>query len=194
MIFNLFRSLRQLDDLELIRRYQKQGNVRYVAALFKRYSQLISGLCLKYLKHPEDAEDAAMDIFEILCKDLKTHDVQKVDNWLYSVTRYHCLKVIKRRQKTGYATEISDDFMENGDDHSLQEKEELEKLLSTMHDSLSNLKEDQRVCIEMFYLKKMSYAEISSATGHDLKKVKSHIQNGKRKLKILIDKQLEAES
>jgi RNA polymerase sigma-70 factor (ECF subfamily) len=55
-----------------------------------------------------------------------------------------------------------------------------------MHQSIMQLDGKQRVCIDLFYLQNKSYADIQSATGFTFMEVKSYIQNGKRKLKLLL--------
>jgi RNA polymerase sigma-70 factor (ECF subfamily) len=50
------------------------------------------------------------------------------------------------------------------------------------------LNKEQKKCIELFYLQKKSYIQIVALTGYTLMQVKSHIQNGKRNLKFLIEK------
>jgi len=53
---------------------------------------------------------------------------------------------------------------------------------------MESLTPEQQICIKLFYLEKRSYVEISSQTGFELKKVKSNIQNGKRNLKLFMEK------
>ena len=48
----------------------------------------------------------------------------------------------------------------------------------------------QRICIDLFQLQEKSYKEIMASTGFDFKQVKTHIQNGKRNLKLLVLQQL----
>src|SRR5207244_2297728 len=60
--------------------------------------------------------------------------------------------------------------------------------LREMEDSLSDLGENQRRCLELFYLDLKCYKEVSDITGFGLNEVKSFIQNGKRNLKILMSK------
>ena len=56
-----------------------------------------------------------------------------------------------------------------------------------MKECLPKLKENQRVCVELFYLKNKSYQEIANETEFSLNEIKSYIQNGKRNLKLLIE-------
>ncbi len=47
-----------------------------------------------------------------------------------------------------------------------------------------HLKNNQKMCLGMFYLEGKSYADIAMELNFSLKDVKSHIQNGKRNLKL----------
>ncbi len=56
-----------------------------------------------------------------------------------------------------------------------------------LEDCIKKLKEDQRICIDLFYLQDKSYVEVSQITSYSMKEVKTYIQNGKRNLKILME-------
>ncbi len=178
-------------DAELIELYSNSGNADVVAVLFKRYTGMIYSLCYKYLRDSELCKDAAMDIFEVLIDKLKSHEVSNFKSWLHSVVRNHCLMQLRGAKQQfefddGYKNN-SNVFME--DDMVLhQEVVEKEKMLTLMEQCLPKLNKEQRVCVELFYLKQQSYEQISNETGYDIKKVKSYIQNGKRNLKIMIEK------
>ena len=58
-----------------------------------------------------------------------------------------------------------------------------EQKLEALEEALSGLNEEQRICLDLFYLKDKSYADVANLTGFEIKQVKSHIQNGKRNLK-----------
>lgn len=46
---------------------------------------------------------------------------------------------------------------------------------------------EQKECIRLFYFDNKSYREIAATLKQDEKKVKSHLQNGKRNLKICLE-------
>ena len=62
------------------------------------------------------------------------------------------------------------------------EKEVKENLLTGLEKAMTHLKEEQRICIELFFLKEKRYEEVAEITGYTAKQVKSYIQNGKRNL------------
>lgn len=78
---------------------------------------------------------------------------------------------------------------ENNTDHLLDK----DRILDVMEVTLEELNAEQKDCIKLFYLEKQSYQEIAERTGFSLMQVKSYIQNGKRNLKILLEKKLRTE-
>ena len=182
-------NLSKATDEQLVRQYQKNKNSRALGLLFKRYAHLVLGLCLNYLKHKEDAQDAVMDIFEKIAAKLKDSKVQNFKKWLYSVSKNHCLNQIRDRLKVIYR-EIQEkelmDFMENDPETGLI----IDQNMEVINNGVNQLKPDQRNCITLFYYKNLSYKQIAEEVGFSESKVKSHIQNGKRNLKIYLSKQL----
>ena len=68
---------------------------------------------------------------------------------------------------------------------------EKDEALEMMEASLKELNDEQRTCVTLFYLQKKSYNEIADITGYTTMQVKSYIQNGKRNLKIIIEKKMQ---
>lgn len=196
-MFSFFRKegkpqhdLRSMSDLELIGQYKSDLDQRIIAELFKRYTHLVFGLCLKYLKNEEDSKDALLEIFEKLITDLPRHEITNFKSWLYSVSKNHCLMILRKVKREILKEDVEKNnsstiLMENEDDvHQEFDGISPEKL----RQSIEKLKEEQRICIELFYLDEKSYKEIADTTGYEVVKVKSYIQNGKRNLKMMLSK------
>ena len=181
---------RTAGDAELIRSYRRNGNTDVVGILFERYTHLVFGVCMKYLKNREDAEDALMGIFEKLLADLKTHRVHDFKNWLYRVSKNHCLMILRKenlKQRVLNEARINNrqEFMENAEEwHPVFGNDPDISIL--LHRAMEALKPEQRKCLEMMDYEKKTYKEIVVLTGYNLKQVKSHIQNGKRNLKNMM--------
>jgi len=194
LIVRFIRSLKKMSDDELIIAYKESENIEYVGELFQRKTHIIASLSLKFLKNETDAEDSTYELFEILSKDLLKHEISNINSWLFSVTRNHCYKKLRKtineREKINKEKKSTISFMENDSDDDLLEKELLEEKLDLMEEMIEQLKEEQRICVKLFYLEKKSYVEIVEETKYELKKVKSYIQNGKRNIKILMDKRI----
>ena len=182
-MFKSKRHIVKLTDEEIILLYQKKQKNKYIGVLYERYYHLVLGVCLKYLNSVEESEDAVTLIFEKLMKDLKTSEVNKFSGWLYMVSKNYCLQQLrKKKYKTVDFTSLENVLQEENDGQ--QDKEVVLRLLTS---KIGLLKEEQEKCITLFYLNKKSYVDIVSLTNYDLKSVKSHIQNGKRKLKIMLE-------
>lgn len=179
-------------DTQLIEMYRNSHDLKYIGQLYTRYTTLVYGVCMKYLKDEDLAKDATMQVFENLITLLKKHQVENFKAWLHTIVKNHCLMDLRKKNQNNVTSydaiiETSNSDVEKEEVSHLDEKIEKEKELELLDKAMVGLKEEQKVCIELFYLKDMSYNEIASITGFDVKQVKSYIQNGKRNLKILMD-------
>lgn len=174
-----------ISDEEILIEYKRTNNNQVLSPLFKKYSDSLFGLAFYYLKNRERAMDAVMDTFEAVLKSLSSKEVQYFKGFIMGICRNLCLKKLRDDKKFVELKEISYEFMESGNDLE-HNNEEIEKLITL----IPLLKDSQRNCINAFYLKSMSYEDISSAYEYSFKEVKSHIQNGKRNLRILYEKSI----
>ncbi len=180
--------LKNLQDEELVSLFRFKGNTEAMGILFERYQHLAYGVSLKYLKNPEAARDATMQIFEKLLQDLHRHDVQIFRAWLHRVTQNHCLMILRKNNHQTRSVDVFPEYSMEYEDtmHPVLEKE---KLLERMELAIKGLNDDQKKCVTLFYLEKKSYQEIMEMTGFNFMQVKSFIQNGKRNLKLKIAEQ-----
>lgn len=176
-----------ITDQELLQRYKADGNSDWIGILFDRYAILLLGLCMKYLKNEEDARDSVQQIFLKVLSEVNKHDVIFFKAWIYQVARNHCLMQLRHHKdlelKEGYlqmpgAAEVPD----------IAEHVHKDMMLENMEHALELLNKEQSACVRKFYLEKKSYQEITDETGYSLLQVKSYIQNGKRNLKLLLEK------
>jgi RNA polymerase sigma-70 factor (ECF subfamily) len=191
----LHYNIKNLTDADLVSKYKETSDNIFVGELYERYMHLVYGVCMKYLANAEDSRDATIEIFEKLLVDLKRHDVQQFKGWLYSVAKNHCLmKFRKDRGRIENHPELQQELvsvMEWDENMHLDNGVGKEEELQVMEKAIQQLQEEQRLCIELFYLEEKSYQEIMEETGFDFRQVKSYIQNGKRNLKIILSGQYE---
>lgn len=181
------RKYKDKTDEELVAIYKQEQASACIGILYERYGHLVLGACMKYLKNPTEAEDVAMHIFEGLHYKLLKHEVTFFKSWLYMVTKNECFMLLRKKGKRLYGTELTDVADDPGADTVL----ETEIKLSALEEILPTLKEDQKICIELFYLKDRSYQQISDELNMSLMQVKSAIQNGKRNLKLRLEERNE---
>ncbi len=181
------KEFKHTSDQDLLAQYYKLGDNRLLGVLLQRYTLLLLGVCMKYLKNEEAAKDAVQQIFLKVIHELQRYHVQYFKSWLYAIARNYCLMQL-RKNKVLKEAEINENIVEQ--EFSLHNEIEKEQLISMVEASLNKLSDEQKKCIVLFYLDKKSYQQISAETGFNLMQVKSYIQNGKRNLKLLVEKKL----
>lgn len=185
-------SINQLDDKALLLQYRSTADKQVIAVLYQRYMHLVFGVCMKYLKNRDEAEDATMQVFEKLLIQLQQYEVNEFKFWIHTVAKNHCLYLLRKQQSQfKNQKEMNKDFpviMESEDSQTLLNGNWKNTKLDEMSDAMNQLKEEQRLCVELFYLQEKSYKEIVDQTGFSMNDVKSYIQNGKRNLKIMLSK------
>jgi RNA polymerase sigma factor (sigma-70 family) len=185
MLLNKRKYVRKLSDEEIIALYKEKQWTYCIDELYTRYSHLVFGVCMKYVKQIENAEDLTLSLFASLSEKLLHHQVQHFKSWLYVSARNSSLMFIRSNKKD--VSLIEDDFFADESDDRLNEKLEKDALIDQLTMVLEELKQEQRLCIQLFYIQKKSYEEITQITQYSLKEVKSHLQNGRRNLKILLE-------
>lgn len=187
MVFFNAEYLKHLSDSELIARYKKEADKQLIGELYKRYTHLVLGVCIHYFKDKDQAKDIVLQIFEKLFDELKKREIGNFKNWLTFVVRNYCISELRKIQTQVnrdllYQYEVKQGLIES----DKEEIEAHEKKLEQLEKALENLNPFQKKCIELFYLKNRTYIQIVELTGYSINEVKSHIQNGKRNLKLLI--------
>ena len=175
------------DDDSLITRYKESGDLDVLATLYQRYMELAYAVSLKYLKDSEASKDVVMEVFEELIDKVKKHDVANFRSWLYTVVKNHCLMKLRTASRNK-SVMLDENGMQLREELHQEDINEKEWQLQLMSDCIGKLASDQKLTIELFYLQQKCYKEITEITGLDWNRVRSLIQNGRRNLKICMDK------
>jgi RNA polymerase sigma-70 factor (ECF subfamily) len=175
------------NDAELVKQYKSGGDIHVLGELYSHYMEMVYGVCLKYFKEPEEAKDAVINIFEELVIKLKKYEVSNFKSWLYQLTKNHCLMKIRSSKSQPVTVDI--DIMHLGENNHLDNVAEKEAQLNGMENCIEQLPAEQKHAIQLFYLEEKCYKEIADLTETDINKVRSFIQNGRRNLKICMEKQ-----
>lgn len=177
-------------DNELLENFYADKNNQWLGILLQRYTLLLFGVCMKYLKNEEEAKDAVQQVFLKVIAELQKYRVEYFKSWVYMVAKNHCLMKLRDRQGKMPAALPEQAVGPEEDNESKQNHLNKDRMLDMMTISLGELNREQKLCVTLFYLDKKSYQEIVDITGYTMMQVKSHIQNGKRNLKILMERKL----
>ena len=181
-----------ITDAELLELYYADKNQEWIGVLLERYTLLLLGVCMKYLKDENEAKDCVQQIFLKVLTEAGKYKIDYFKSWLYMVAKNHCLMRLRDKGAKG--------VKELSDHHAVATEADRQELIANeqtydlLEEVLNELSEEQRQCVILFYLKKNSYQQISEKTSYSLMQVKSYIQNGKRNLKILLDKKMKQRS
>ncbi|OLY92254.1 RNA polymerase sigma-70 factor, ECF subfamily [Cnuella takakiae] len=178
-----------MTDTQLLKRYQQDGDQQWMGILLERYTLLLLGVCMKYLKNEEEARDCVQQIYLKVLTDINKHQVTYFKSWLYMVAKNESLMRLRNRQNK-QVKELQDEHHPHQPAQPNGELLEQETTLSLLEESIQELNEEQRLSVSLFYLQKMSYQQISDRTGFSLLQVKSYIQNGKRNLRLMLERKL----
>ena len=190
LLFKIPKRNRNTPDEELITDFIFSGDLNILGDLYSRYMHLVFGVCVKYLRDKEEASDAVMQIFEKLITEIPKHKIENFRSWLHVVTKNYCLMQLRSEKSKRQRLEewINDPvvFMENSPVmHPIDE--ENTDIDTKLSECIEKLKDEQKECVQLFYYENKCYKEISGSLDIDEKKVKSHLQNAKRNLKICLE-------
>ncbi|KAA0993793.1 RNA polymerase sigma factor [Dyadobacter aurulentus] len=178
-----------LTESEKLAVYRQSGDLGLLGTLYEPYMEMIFAICFKYLKAEDEAKDAVMQLFEKVAAELKTHEVTNLKSWLHTVSRNYCLMQI-RVKRTFVTADDHADLIESASIDGIEgdQIDISERHLLSLEKCMATLIREQKLSVELFYLRDKCYREIAAETGFELSKVKSYIQNGKRNLKICMDR------
>ncbi len=172
---------------DLLKDFIASGDKKLWGMVYEKYKKEIFIQCYKILNNEEDAKDLTSDVF---IRGMEKIHLYKPDlpilPWLYGIAKNLCIDHI-RKNKRVYFTQLVD---ENTPDieEDLEESEEKEKVSRDIMRAIEKLKRPQKTCFCLFYMQDKSYNEIASITGYSYDEVRSHIQNGRRKFKIIMER------
>ena len=178
-----------IEDRELLAKFYCDGDNQWLGILLERYTMLLFGVCMKYLKDEEDAKDAVQQIFLKVITEVPKYKVEFFKSWLYMIAKNLCLMKIRDRH-SGVSVDLSHIADTHEHNETKLELYEKDKTLALVEEGLNELHNEQKLCVTLFYLQKKSYQQITDETGFNLLQVKSYIQNGKRNLKLIVEKKL----
>jgi RNA polymerase sigma factor (sigma-70 family) len=181
---------KHITDTELLEKFYFDKNNQWLGILLQRYTMLLFGVCMKYMKNEEEAKDGVQQVFLKTIAELHKYKVDYFKSWIYMVAKNHCLMKLRDRQgKMPVALNEQTIALED-EPLSKQAYIDKDRMFDAMTTALEELNKEQKLCVTLFYFDKRSYNEIADSTGFSIMQVKSYIQNGKRNLKIIIERSL----
>ncbi len=174
------RSTTNPSDEDLVTRL-RAGDRSSLGLLWDRYAHLLFGVAMNYLKDVEAAKDLVMDLFTDLPALAGKHRIRAFRPWVHAVVRNRCLMLLR---KAGPHASLMADPVADDDGHLVLREASLQALEA----AIAQLPAGQAMCIRHFYLERNSYQQVAGRTGQTVEQVRSHLQNGRRNLRIILER------
>ena len=156
-----------------------QGDQQAFASLVTRYQRQVYNLAYRMLGSPEDAEDAAQEVFLRAYTALPSFELgRKFSSWLLSIASNHCIDILRRRR---YAWMSLDDVsfrlvspVEEPASAVLRQEQ-----AGQVQHLLQRLPEKYRLVVILRYWYDLAYEEIAATTGLSLNTVKTRLHRAR---------------
>lgn len=174
-----------------------EGDANAFAFLVEKYKDMVFSLALKITKNKEEAEEVSQDSFIKAFKALRSFKGDsKFSTWLYKIAYYNCIDRVKKNAIVYYYyTDTIDELVENrikSTDDTMQTIERKERA-ELMNDCLSELPEDERSILWLFYYQELSLKEIMKVTSLSEANLKVKLHRARKKLLTIVEKTVEPE-
>jgi RNA polymerase sigma-70 factor (ECF subfamily) len=171
-------------DLEDIIEGCKKQNPKAQKALYDMFSRKLFGVCLRYCKSREDAQDVFQEAFVKVFNSLdKYRGIGSLESWMRKVFINHSLNHYRY-----------DKFLNSvcADDINIAyEDKELENMIDEYSnkkilEAIQKLPNKQRIIFNMVEVEEMSYEEVSDVLNISQGCIRAHNFKAKKKLKTLL--------
>lgn len=171
------------------------GNHNAYGQLVDQYKDLVFTLALRMLKHREEAEEVAQDVFIKVYKSLdRFKGDSKFSTWIYRVTYNTCLDNIKKNKKHLNNVPI-DEFTYNKletIDNALEEMIKAEKS-ALIKNCINILPSDDAYLLTLYYFEELSLEELTEIIDASANTLKVKLFRARKKLAVILEKHLRTE-
>lgn len=174
--------------------YLKQildGDSRAYAFLVEKYQAMVFTLCIRMLQDYDNAQDAAQEAFIKCFQSLKSFKGDsKFSTWLYKITYYHCIDMLKRNKKN-VTFQIDDTILEGEfapSDGFLQQLDNEETKL-VLNNAINQLSPEEQVILQLYYYEELPLKEIAEVVSNSMENVKIKLFRARKKLYSLLKPQ-----
>ncbi|MCB0374043.1 MAG: sigma-70 family RNA polymerase sigma factor [Muricauda sp.] len=169
-------------DLEELIHNCKKGKRQAQAELYRRYSGILFGMCLKYSKNRAEAEDNLHDSFMIIFDKIDQYSFQgSFEGWIKRIT---VNTVLQKYRKEQYLNVVSENIQEEIEVDTNQ----TDIGLSTLLGYIQELPHKYRLTFCLYVLDGYSHKEISEMLGTSTGTSKSNLARAKSILREKIEK------
>ena len=167
---------------EIIRGCQKQSR-QAQKALYDRYSPVMFGVCKRYCKNREDAEDVLINGLFKAINNIRQYSGQgSFEGWIRRIVVNEALMFLRKRQKI--TVEIEEYHVLPIKEKTIEDELAAQDIL----DLLEELPIGYRTVFNMYVLDGMKHREIAEALDISINTSKSQLILAKKRMRVLLAK------
>ena len=172
--------------LQMVLTRAMNDDVEALGELYRLFHARVFGLCRHLLGRPEDAEDAASEVFARLPQSIKSYQAPlPFPRWLLSVASHYCLDRLRRRQleQRLFEAEPVDTLAVKAPEASPLQQVISDEGREKVREAIAALPEQYRVPLTLRYYSDLSYDEIAGQLGLSRPNVATLIFRAKQQLR-----------
>ena len=147
------------------------------SAFVERFQQPVFGLCLRMLRHRQDAEDVAQESLVRAVRNLHRWDqVRPLLPWLMTITANRCRTALERRSRRPISTEVT------AEPTTTDQPERKGEIAEEINLALEELRDEYRECFVLFYQGELGCAEIGEVMGRPVGTVKTWLHRARHQV------------
>ena len=154
-----------------------EGNTEEMRALVSRFQSSVFGLCYRMLRHRQDAEDVAQEVFVRTFRSLHQWDpARTLKPWILTIAANRCRTFLSKRSKRPAPSEFVSELAVS------QSPETLQDLGEELQNAINLLREDHRTCFILFHQEDLSCQEIGEIMERPEGTIKTWLHRSRQEL------------
>ncbi len=162
-------------DEKIVRRIIN-GDIESYRDIIERYEKHIYNIGLRFFRNGEDSSDFTQEVFIKVFESLKSfRGISPFRYWLIKIAYNHARSRIGKMRDTGDIEGIDPESTGDLPEGLLIRSE----INNALYEALGELREEYRLCVEMYFLMGLSHSEISGITDIPVNTIKSNVRRAK---------------
>ena len=151
--------------------------------IWREFGDRLKGFILKRVRNRHDAEDILQDVFIKIHNGInKLEEKDKLQSWVYQITRNKIIDYYRRQTDVTVSSEISEDIVDESIPSQMNNKE----IASCLKPMIDQIPEKYKQAVTLTEINGLTQKEMAEKLGLSLSGAKSRVQRGRDKLKELL--------
>ncbi len=162
----------------------KSGNRKCQKLLYEQYASVLYPICLRYLRHREDAEDVLLETFYKIFSKIEKYSFKgSFEGWMKRICINEALMHLRKRNNFNLSIDAVSYHMKD-DSHTIEDHLFADDIMHVVE----QLPDGYRTVFNLFVIEGYKHREIAEILGISINTSKSQLIQAKRKLASILKK------